>query len=305
MTPEALQKRRSDGLCFRCPERYYPGHKCNPPQFLLIADNEPFDHDEVNTNSTENFPTPATLQPTNPNQFFALSSAAFFGLSSAQALRVTGFINNKPVQVLIDSGSTHNIIQPRIVSFLNLPKQDIPEFAVMVGNGESLKCQAVCPSISLAIQDASFNIPVFVLPVAGADIILGLAWLQTLGPVLADFAIPQLTFNVGPKAITLRGEPLSTQVSPASLHTLISKHSVASFHALYFSVSDQQSLNSPEIPTHDAPAFQQLLHAYAHTPTPSSITQPPHPHFPIFQPYKRPPLPLPTLPEADYVPIDC
>lgn len=191
-------------------ERYYPGHKCNPPQFLLIADNEPFDHDEVDPNSTENFPTPATLQPTNPNQFFALSSAAFFGLSSAQALRVTGFINNKPVQVLIDSGSTHNIIQPRIVSFLNLPKQDIPEFAVMVGNGESLKCQAVCPSISLAIQDASFNIPVFVLPVAGADVILGIAWLQTLGPVLADFAIPQLTFNVGPKAITLRGEPLST-----------------------------------------------------------------------------------------------
>nr|GEV15126.1 hypothetical protein [Tanacetum cinerariifolium] len=37
---EALQKRRAEGLCFRCPEKYHPGHVCTPPQFLHIAGNE-------------------------------------------------------------------------------------------------------------------------------------------------------------------------------------------------------------------------------------------------------------------------
>nr|GEV82553.1 transposon Ty3-I Gag-Pol polyprotein [Tanacetum cinerariifolium] len=40
LSPEALQKRRADGLCFRCPEKYHPGHVCTPPKsFLLLVTN--------------------------------------------------------------------------------------------------------------------------------------------------------------------------------------------------------------------------------------------------------------------------
>lgn len=40
LSPEAIQQRRKEGLCFRCPEKFFPGHKCSPPQFMLIVDNE-------------------------------------------------------------------------------------------------------------------------------------------------------------------------------------------------------------------------------------------------------------------------
>ncbi|KAJ0895862.1 putative nucleotidyltransferase, Ribonuclease H [Helianthus annuus] len=263
LSPEALQKRRSEGLCFRCPERYFPGHKCNPPQFLLIADNDPDEPPDPPENTVLSLSSDPT-DSIDTHQFFSLSSAAFFGLSSPQALRVTGYINNQPVQVLIDSGSTHNIVQPRIVSFLKLPHQNVTEFSVMVGNGENLKCNGVCPSVMITLQEASFTIPVFILPVEGADIILGLAWLRTLGPVLADFSIPQLTFNVGPKAITLRGEHTSAQVSSSSLHTLISKNSVASLHALYFHVTTPSQTSPPINLTHNDPTIQQLLQTYDH-----------------------------------------
>ena len=31
-----MQKRRAEGLCYNCPEKYHPGHQCNPPKFLLL-----------------------------------------------------------------------------------------------------------------------------------------------------------------------------------------------------------------------------------------------------------------------------
>ncbi|KAL4590005.1 hypothetical protein LXL04_002923 [Taraxacum kok-saghyz] len=189
LTPEALQKRRREGLCFKCPEKFTPGHKCNPPQFFLVVDNE--DHEPEIVLEP---PSPTTIE-TIDHQYFALSTAAFFGISSPQALRVTGFINQQPVTILVDSGSTHNIIQPRWVSFFKLPRNSIPEFPVLVGNGDTIKCSGFCPNLALTLDNHEFTIPSFVLPVEGADIILGLAWLATLGPTLADFSVPQLTFT--------------------------------------------------------------------------------------------------------------
>nr|GEU30150.1 hypothetical protein [Tanacetum cinerariifolium] len=36
LSPTDMQKRRVEGLCYNCPEKYHPGHKCNPPKFLLL-----------------------------------------------------------------------------------------------------------------------------------------------------------------------------------------------------------------------------------------------------------------------------
>ncbi|XP_076933766.1 uncharacterized protein LOC143599774 [Bidens hawaiensis] len=134
----------------------------------------------------------------------------------------------------------------------------------MVGNGDKLTCDGFCPSLNITLQDTSFSIPVFILPVEGADVILGLAWLRTLGPVMADFAIPQLTFNVGSKAITLRGEAQSTQVSPSSIHTLIAKDSVSSLHALFFHFEDTNTTPPSHIVHHHDNSINTLLSSYHH-----------------------------------------
>nr|GEX96188.1 transposon Ty3-G Gag-Pol polyprotein [Tanacetum cinerariifolium] len=36
LSPTDMQKRRVEGLCYNCPEKYHPGHKCNPPKFFLL-----------------------------------------------------------------------------------------------------------------------------------------------------------------------------------------------------------------------------------------------------------------------------
>ncbi|KAJ0719583.1 putative retrotransposon gag domain, aspartic peptidase domain superfamily [Helianthus annuus] len=134
---EAIAQRRKDDLCFRWPERYTPGHKCSPPQFLFIVDN-----DDPDPDPTETEPTPTTDQP-HP-KMMSLSDAAFFGLASTQTLRVTGYIAGKPVTVLVDCGSTHSILQPRVASQLQLESKSIVPFSVMVGNGQFIQCTGYC-----------------------------------------------------------------------------------------------------------------------------------------------------------------
>nr|GEU32281.1 retroviral aspartyl protease [Tanacetum cinerariifolium] len=86
LSPEALQKRRAEGLCFRCPEKFHPCHKCNPPQFLLIVDND----DQPTTDDIFSMPTetkhtiPDQSDPNNP-LFLSFSDAAAFGLQSSRA----------------------------------------------------------------------------------------------------------------------------------------------------------------------------------------------------------------------------
>ncbi|KAJ9537912.1 hypothetical protein OSB04_030645 [Centaurea solstitialis] len=185
LSPDALQKRRSVGLCFRCPEKYHPGHKCNPPQFLLIVDNEDFPNPplliDLSDNQHENPPPndpsfPSHFDSTTQHQFLSLSTVAVFGVASPKTLRITGYIAGHPVTILVDTGSTHNIIQPRVASFLHIQVCSIPSFPVTVGNGDHLHCSGFCQDVTIHLNNQPFSIPLFVLPIEGADVVFGMAW---------------------------------------------------------------------------------------------------------------------------------
>ncbi|XP_035834255.1 uncharacterized protein LOC118482726 [Helianthus annuus] len=249
LSPEALMQRRKDGLCFKCPEKYFPGHKCSPPQFFLIVDNE--DQAEF----TE--PPHETTPPDSPKpSLLCLSDAAYFGIASPQTLRVTGYIMGKRVTILIDCGSTHNIIQPRIALMLRLETLPIQPFDVMVGNGEHITCKGYCPEVPIQVQKAPFHVPFFILPVEGADVILGIGWLGMLGRLSADFSIPEISFVKDGNTYTLKGEPLAHQVSSSSLQSLIKKGSVASLHTINH---QSPQLYPPATITHVDPQITTLL----------------------------------------------
>ncbi|KAL7585896.1 uncharacterized protein LOC111901634 [Lactuca sativa] len=271
LSPEALQKRRVEGLCFRCPEKFRLGHICNPPQFFLIADNEDTSDATqltMDVETTTNDTITDTITDQTPH-FLSLSEAAFFGLQSPRTLRVTGHINGHPVTTLIDCGSTYNIIQPRLVSLLKTTPATITPFPVMVGNGQHLECNSFFPNVPLELNKTTFSVPLFVLPVEGADVILGVTWLSTLGPLVADFSIPQLSFTINNHPCILRGEPLTSPVSPSSLHTLIRKNSVASFHTLICHHQPPATIH-PNRQPHPNTTIEALLHQY------QKLFDPPH-----------------------------
>nr|KYP64598.1 Transposon Ty3-G Gag-Pol polyprotein [Cajanus cajan] len=268
LSSQQLQERRATGLCYNCEEKFHPGHRCSTPKFLLLLS-----HDDSTTDmgSTGDFLVEATMEnfETDPAIHFQLSTQALTGVPSSQSLKFKGTINGFSILVLIDTGSTHNIIQPRLVRHLHLSTTPTTPFQVMVGNGEFITCNQLCPTVSLDIQAACFQVPLYVIPIEGADVVLGLAWLRTLGKVQADFSIPSLTFSHHDTHVTLTGECLSP--SFASFHQLchfIHQDYVATCHLLTISHSPHEpslshpSPSIPSPPTHCNPEIQTLLHQY-------------------------------------------
>ena len=49
-------------------------------------------------------------------------------------------------------------------------------------------------------------LPVFLLPILGANLILGASWLKTMGPHLADYESLQIKFLHDGKYITFQGD---------------------------------------------------------------------------------------------------
>lgn len=148
-TPDEIALRREKGLCYNCDEKWSSSHRCKGRVLLFIADNS--DEPTLDTPSLDmEPPTPLTLDPdTNPPH---ISLHALSGLHSSETFRLNGIINHTNLTILIDSGSTHNFLQPRIAQFLRLKPQSTSPLHVLVGNGSVLDCNQVCPETSLSLQ---------------------------------------------------------------------------------------------------------------------------------------------------------
>ncbi|KAJ0076522.1 hypothetical protein Patl1_35324 [Pistacia atlantica] len=141
-----MQKQREKGLCFSCNERFTPGYRCAIKQLFV------FDA----------------------------------GNGGPQTMRVAGRIGSQRVLVLIDSGSTHNFIDQRLARHLGLSVTPIDKFWVTVASGEKLSCREKHEEVKLVIQGLDMAVTFFSLPLNGLDAVLGIQWLEKLGPVTCD-----------------------------------------------------------------------------------------------------------------------
>lgn len=127
------------------------------------------------------------------------------GNAATETLRIHGKIKNKELTILIDGGSTHNFIQDRVVKYLGLHTSKSSKFNVMVGNGDKLQCTSSCTNVSVQLGNNQFHIDFYVLPISGADVVLGIQWLKTLGPINTDFNSLSMQFHWNGSTIHLHG----------------------------------------------------------------------------------------------------
>lgn len=109
------------------------------------------------------------------------------GHSAPETLRLLGQVSKQIVVILIDGGNTHNFVQERLVKNLGLMSQPTQSLRVMVGNGNEVDCHRIFQGITVHVQGRVIIIDLHVLPLCGADIVLGVQWLKSLGPVLTDY----------------------------------------------------------------------------------------------------------------------
>ncbi|KAI4318180.1 hypothetical protein L6164_025983 [Bauhinia variegata] len=174
--------------------------------------------------------------------------------------RVQAYIGKSPVLVLVDSGATQNFIQTRIAKHLGLPTTPAKNFRVLVGSGAALPCSSMCRQTSLKIGAHQFLVDLYLLPLMGADVVLGIPWLKSLGPVLTNYDQLVLKFVKEGQIVELVGdtEPISAEASLHQLKRIIQTEGVDTFYHF-------QLLSPPTLPTESQnlePSIEALLQRY-------------------------------------------
>ncbi|XP_039115571.1 uncharacterized protein LOC120251094 [Dioscorea cayenensis subsp. rotundata] len=227
MSYNEMQLRRAKGLCYNCDEIFTPQHKCANRRLLVLQ----WD-DDIQVPEELQFEDDLVVANTLEQEFQSLSLHAMNRRMVSGTLRFTGYINGYSIQILLDGGSDDNFIQPRVAKFLQLPVLPTEAFKVFVGNGSFLQVEGVVENLPLRVQNHIIHLSVFLLPIVGADIIIGTSWLATLGPHIVDYNAMTLQFYLNDEFITLKGD---TYFKPhkSSVHQLSRLYSTKSIAACF------------------------------------------------------------------------
>ncbi|XP_019053919.1 PREDICTED: uncharacterized protein LOC109114927 [Nelumbo nucifera] len=194
-----MAERRARGQCFNCDELYSAGHRCKRLFCLLV--------DELEEDEEEH----TALEP-------EISLHAITGIHNSQTMQLRAQVAGKPVRILVDSGNTHNFISKQVALQLKLPVEGRPQLQVAVANGERVHSPGICRNIQIQVESEPFSADLFVLPLDEFDIVLGVKWLITLGPILWDFSALTMTFNLNGKQVTWQGTRV--RAKRPQVHTL-------------------------------------------------------------------------------------
>ena len=254
LSPVELALHLEKGLCFNCDEKFSRGHKCTPSLFLFVIEEEEGSHEP------DLVTTVSSLDELSPAQ---ISLYALSGHGAPETLRVFGLIGDRRVLILIDGGSNHNFLQQALISTLGLSPQNTSPLKVTVGNGEELQCHQICPEVPVNIQDHAFTVDIHVLPICGADVVLGVQWLKSLGPVLTDYTTLTMKFIYAGKLIELAGERDQNieQISHSQLRHLVHTGNTSSYFHIQLEPHTTTSLHL----TSQIPEINNLLTKYAPT----------------------------------------
>lgn len=124
---------RRKGLCFNCDEKYGNGHVCKMKLYMLSGEGEERENnnedmsEEVGEGDTE-----VTEEDCH------ISIQAISGGMSHSTIKVKGEIKKQTITILIDSGATHNFIDPTTLNKLGLEEAYTTPLSVTGADGNDL-----------------------------------------------------------------------------------------------------------------------------------------------------------------------
>lgn len=176
-------ERRRLGLCYNCDERYTRGHNRVCRRVFFIDGVELDDVDDAEAVADQDAEAPV----------FSLQALA--GVPAADTMQIAVALGPASLVALLDSGSTHNFISEVAVRRSGMPLHIRPRLTAMVANGERVTCAGVLKAAPLTIDGVLFPADLFVMPLAGFDVVLGTRWLGALGPIVWDLASRRMSFQ--------------------------------------------------------------------------------------------------------------
>jgi hypothetical protein len=180
-TPAEIAQRRKENKCFHCEELFTPGHKQHCKQlFIMEVIQEDDDGREQELYSDE---------PT-------ISIAALTGIQPRRGstMQVYVTVQGAVLRALLDSRSTHNFVDSEAAARVGIKFSSKAGFSVAVANGDRVASSGSCLDLKINITGEPFIIACYGLSLGSYEMILGVQWLESLGPVLWDFTHRTLSF---------------------------------------------------------------------------------------------------------------
>lgn len=166
-----LKERREKRLCYNCNEKFAHGHRCKK-FFLIEACTAEEDGDMVmDVESNDEQETPG------------ISLHAISGGNSPNTMKVLGSIQAISTMVLLDSGTSHNLISEGLARKLGLQPTKNQSIRVMVASGDKLISKGICDGIAIKLGMFLTHADFYIFPLEGYDVVMGTHWLRILGEI--------------------------------------------------------------------------------------------------------------------------
>ena len=121
------------------------------------------------------------------------SSSAPGTMPPTQLLAFKGVLAGLPVSVLLDTGASGSFVSRRFVESSGLGTIAVPQVYVSLADGTGHDCVRVLPKVRLKVGSYREKVSLYVTPMEGYDIILGMPWFQLRSP-LVDWERCTLSF---------------------------------------------------------------------------------------------------------------
>lgn len=166
VSPVEMEDRRLKGLYFLYDEKYTFSHKCaNMRLFLLILEpmEEAKEVEEIEGEEVDNEPI--------------ISLHALHGVRIShnnQTMRLVRYYRKRRLHVLVDSRSTHNVLNLEVAKRIGCRFQPAMKHRVIVANGDKLIFDSICSRFKWIMQGHQFEASVLLMPLKGCKLILGM-----------------------------------------------------------------------------------------------------------------------------------
>jgi hypothetical protein len=198
LSDSLYEQRKKLGQCFKCGDKYMPGHRCNSKGLHMIEGVEGGEDEEIGEFEDN-------MQWTDQIDEYGLSLNALADNDTYNTIRIKGNCQGQNLIILIDSGSTYSFINESTIKALNATTSKTTLLAVTVANGNVMLCETHCPAFTWFMHSYEFKSNLRVLELGRHDLVLGVDWLKKYSPVLFDFIKLRLSFKKDGRMIELKG----------------------------------------------------------------------------------------------------
>ncbi|KAK3218988.1 hypothetical protein Dsin_012958 [Dipteronia sinensis] len=187
-----MKVRREKRLCYNCNKVYTYGHQCAKKQFYMLEGKDESREAEVEDHDGAENVLEGSLEEES-----IICQHALTGSMGIQTIRLKGRAKSREVIILVDSGSTHNYLDPKTAKFTRVEVKNT--------NVCGISSHAKCTAFTWSMQWVEFATEMRLLTLGGCDVVLGMQWLIKIDHILLYAKQLSMSFMRQNKWITLQG----------------------------------------------------------------------------------------------------